>query len=92
MSEQPIVEFDAPQPLFRVIFEVEERALARTQEIRIELSDDTANSWRELRVHGATFQHEDIVLQATATHLRLTIVRNKSGSGAATLTPLQRFA
>jgi hypothetical protein len=39
---------------------------------------------------GATFQREDIRLRlATVSHVRLTIVPNKGGSGKATLTSLR---
>jgi hypothetical protein len=42
---------------------------------------------------GATFQHEELRLELPAiTHLSLTIVPNKSGSGLATLTSLRLFA
>jgi hypothetical protein len=42
---------------------------------------------------GATFQHEDLRFDLPAiTHLSLTIVPNKGGSGAATLTALRLFA
>jgi hypothetical protein len=42
---------------------------------------------------GATFQHEDLRLDLAAiTHLRLTVVPNKGGSGVATLTSLRLFA
>jgi hypothetical protein len=42
---------------------------------------------------GATFQHEDLRLDLpTITHLGLTIVPNKGGSGVATVTSLRIFA
>src|ERR1700730_16414692 len=42
---------------------------------------------------GAIFQHEELRLELPAvTHLSLTIVPNKSGSGVATLTALRLFA
>jgi hypothetical protein len=43
--------------------------------------------------HGALFQREELRLEFPAiTHLSLTIVPNKSGSGVATLTALRLFA
>jgi hypothetical protein len=42
---------------------------------------------------GAIFQHEELRLELPAvTHLSLTIVPNKSGSGVATLTAIRLFA
>jgi hypothetical protein len=42
---------------------------------------------------GAIFQHEELRLELPAiTHLMLTIVPNKVGSGVATLTALRLFA
>jgi hypothetical protein len=42
---------------------------------------------------GAIFQREELRLELPAiTHLSLTIVPNKSGSGVATLTSLRLFA
>jgi hypothetical protein len=41
---------------------------------------------------GATFQREDIRLEAlTVTHVRLTIIPNKSGTGKATLVSLRFY-
>jgi hypothetical protein len=42
---------------------------------------------------GATYQHEEQRLNLQqVSHLRLTIVPNKNGSGTATLTSLRLFA
>jgi hypothetical protein len=42
---------------------------------------------------GATFEHEDVQLDLPAiSHMRLTVVPNKGGSGIATLTSLRLFA
>jgi hypothetical protein len=97
--EQLVIEFDAPQSVSRLSYEVEEMRSERTQEVRVEASQDAGLTYRILLVQeytfsprGATFQREDLRLQATAiTHLRLTIIPNKGGSGAATLTSLRVY-
>jgi F5/8 type C domain len=94
------IRFDAPQTLSRLIYEVEERTAERTQEIRVEVSEDSGVTFRGLLVQqfnfspqGATFQREDVRLQeAAATHLRLTITPNYSGTGKATLTCLRLYS
>ena len=73
---------------------------SRTQEVRVEVSTDHGRTYRQVLAQeytfspqGATFQHEDLQLDLSAiTHLRLTIVPNKGGSGIATLTSLRLFA
>src|SRR5437764_13960485 len=72
----------------------------RTQEVRVEVSEDGGRSYRQILVQeynfspgGATYQREDQrVNLRQVTHLRLTIVPNKSGSGTATLTTLRLLA
>ena len=94
-----LIEFDAPQTLSRLVYEVQETRLARTQEIRVELSEDSGRTYRGILMQdytfspeGATLQREDLRLEASAvTHLRLTIVPNKNGSGRATLTSLHLY-
>ena len=78
----------------------EETMRERTQEVRVEVSEDGGRSYRQILVQeynfspgGATYQREDQrVNLRQVTHLRLTIVPNKSGSGTATLTTLRLFA
>jgi F5/8 type C domain len=97
--EQLLIEFDAPQPISRLVYEVEEIRSARTQEVRIEVSDDDGRTYRGVLAQeytfspqGSTFQREDFSLQATAvTQLRLTIRPNKGGTGKATLTSLRLY-
>lgn len=99
-TETLLIEFDRRQTISRLIFEVEERERARTQEVRLEVSCDGGGSFRQLLVQefvfsprGATFQREDLRLGIEdASHIRLTIVPNKSGSGRARLTSLRHFA
>ena len=94
--EQLLIEFDAPQSISRLVYEVEELHSERTQEVRIEVSEDGGLTYRGVHTQeytfsprGATFQREDLRLQVPAvTQLRLTIRPNKGGTGKATLTSL----
>ena len=83
-----------------LVYEVEETTRERTQEVRVEASEDGGQSYRQILVQeynfspgGATYQREEQRFNLRrVTHLRLTIVPNKSGSGTATLTALRLFA
>jgi hypothetical protein len=94
-----VIEFDRPQAISRLVYEVEETMRERTQEVRVEVSEDGGRSYRQILVQeynfspgGATYQREEQrVNLRQVTHLRLTIVPNKSGSGTATLTTLRLF-
>jgi hypothetical protein len=94
------VEFDQPRAISRLVYEVEETMRERTQEVRVEASDDGGRTYRQILVQdynfsprGAIFQREDQRFDLRqVTHLRVTIVPNKSGSGSATLTALRLFA
>ena len=97
--EHLVVEFDQPQTISRLMYEVE-ATRERTQEVRVEISEDGARTYRQILVQeynfsprGATYQREEQRFDLHGvTHLRLTIVPNKSGSGTATLTALRLFA
>ena len=99
-TECIVVEFDQPQNVVRMIYEVEESSCERTQEVRVEVSSDGARTYRQVLVQeytfspaGATFQHEEQRLNLPPiTHLRLTIVPDKHGSGPAKLNSLRLFA
>ncbi|HEX3521034.1 MAG TPA: discoidin domain-containing protein [Stellaceae bacterium] len=99
-AEHIVVEFDQPRAISRLVYEVQETMRERTQEVRVEASDDGGRTYRQILVQeynfsprGATFRREDqrFALRQV-THLRLTIVPNKSGSGPATLTTLRLCA
>jgi len=98
--EQIVVEFDRPQSVTRLVYEVEETEHERTQEVHVEVSTDGGRTYRRVLVQeytfsprGATFQREDLRLEAhELTNLRLTVVPNKHGSGVATLTSLRLYA
>ena len=98
--EHIVVEFDQPQAISRLVYEVEEALRERTQEVRVEVSEDGGRTYRQILIQeytfspgGATYQREEQrfnLLQAS--RLRLTIVPNKNGPGTATLTTLRLFA
>ena len=98
--EQIVVEFDQPQTISRLVYEVEEPVRERTQEVRVEVSEDGGRMYRQILVQeytfspgGATYQREEQRFNLRqVSHLRLTIVPNKNGSGTATLTSLRLFA
>jgi hypothetical protein len=98
--EHIVVEFDKPQTITRLVYEVEEVMRERTQEIRVEVSEDGGGTYRQIVVQeynfsprGATYQREEQRFSLPrVTHLRLTIVPNKNGSGTASLTALRLFA
>ena len=98
--EHIVLEFDRPQTISRLVYEVEEATRERTQEVRVEVSEDGARTYRQILVQeynfsprGATYQREEQRLDLDrVTHLRLMIVPNKNGSGTATLTALRLFA
>ena len=100
VTERIVVEFDRPQPISRLLYEVEETERERTQEVHVEVSEDGGETYRRVLVQeftfspgGATFQQQDQRLEAgRVSHIRLTIVPNKSGSGTATLSTLRLFA
>jgi hypothetical protein len=97
--EHIVVEFDQPQTISRLVYEVEEAIRERTQEVRVEVSEGGGGAYRQILVQeytfsprGATYQREELRFNLhPVSHLRLTIVPNKSGSGTATLTSLCLF-
>jgi hypothetical protein len=98
--EHIVVEFDQPQAISRLVYEVEDAMRERTQEVRVEVSEDGGRTYRQILVQeytfsprGATYQREEQRFNLrNISHLRLTIVPNKNGSGTATLTALRFFA
>jgi len=98
--EHILVEFDRPQAISRLVYEVEEAERERTQEVRVEVSEDGGRTYRQILVQeynfspgGATYQREEQRLNLSqVSGLRLTIVPNKNGSGTATLTTFRLYA
>ena len=80
-----ILGFDVPQAIRRVVLEVEEWEVARTQELQLAVSSDGGTTYREvLRQEynfsppGTTFEREDWAVNAQGvTHLRLRIRPDK---------------
>src|ERR1700747_2552236 len=98
--EHIVIEFDRPQTISRLVYEVEETMRERTQEVSVEVAENGGRSYRQILVQeynfspgGASYQREEQRFNLRqVSHLRLTIVPNKSGSGPATLTALRLFA
>ncbi len=98
-TESLVLAFDQPQSVKRLVYEVEETVHERTQEVHVEASTEAGRSYRRILVQeftfsplGATWQRENLRLVVhDVTHLRLTVVPNKQGSGAATLTSLRLY-
>jgi hypothetical protein len=92
-----ILAFDSPQAIRRIILEVEEPEVSRTQELQLALSCDGGQTYRELLRQEynfsppvMTFEREDWAVSVDAvTHLRLWIKPDKGGKPSrATLTSL----
>ncbi len=96
-AQTVILAFDAPQAIRRVLLEVEESEIARTQELQLAVSTDGGTNYREvLRQEynfsppGTTSEREDWSVKAEGvTHLRLVIRPDKGGKRClATITSL----
>jgi hypothetical protein len=92
--------FDQPQRIERVILEVEERAIERTQALELAVSTDQGHSYRSVRhqdytfsPNGATFEREEWrIREEGVTRLRLRIVPDKQGRPCyATITTLKLY-
>jgi len=98
-TEVILSEFDQPEHITRMIFDVEESHVERTQQVTMDFSSDGGRTYRQGFVReytfsprGSTYQREDLILGLRGvTHLRLIVVPNKGGSGTATLTSLRLF-
>ena len=49
-AEHIVVEFDQPRSISRLVHEVEETTRERTQEVRVEASDDGGRTYRQILV------------------------------------------
>jgi F5/8 type C domain-containing protein len=98
-TEQIVIEFDRPERISCLMYDVEEDQLNRTQEVQVELSSDHGRTYHRVLVqeynfspNGVTFQHEELrVKPCSVTHVRLVVVPNKGGSGTATVASLRLF-
>ena len=85
--QEVILAFDAPQTIRRLVLEVEELELARTQDLQLAVSSDGGRTYRELvrqeynfSPPGTTFEREDWAVSSEGvTHLRLRIKPDKGG-------------
>jgi hypothetical protein len=93
-----ILAFEPPQSMRKIVLEVEESGVDRTQEVTIALSQDGGQTYRELlrqeytfSPSGTTFEREDWVIHAAdITHLRIWIRPDKGGKPTfATITSLR---
>jgi hypothetical protein len=96
-EQEVILAFDAPQTIRRLVLEVEELELVRTQDLQLAVSSDGGRTYRELvrqeynfSPPGTTFEREDWTFSAEGvTHLRLRIKPDKGGKPCrATITSL----
>jgi len=96
-EQKVILAFDAPQTIRKVLVEVDEPDIARTQEMELSISTDGGRTYRHvLRQEynfsppGTSHEHEEwSVAGDGVTHLQLTIKPDKGGTvGRATLTTL----
>src|ERR1700732_856572 len=53
--EHIVIEFDRPQTISRLVYEVEEAMRERTQEVRVEVSEDGGRSYRHILVQEYNF-------------------------------------
>jgi len=98
-AEEIVIEFDRPEHVLRFIFDVEEGRVERTQQVTMEYSTDGGDTYRTGFVQeytfsprGSTYQREDLSFDLPkVTHVKLTIIPNKGGTGTASLTSLRLF-
>jgi hypothetical protein len=102
IAEQPgeqtlILAFDAPQTIRKILVEVEEPDVSRTQEMALSISRDGGQTYQELvrqeynfSPPGTTLEHEEWSIKGDAiSHLQLRIKPDKGSKvGRATLTTL----
>jgi hypothetical protein len=67
--EHIVVEFDRPQPISRLVYEVEEAMRERTQEVRVEVSEDGGGVYRQILVQEYTFSPRGSHLPTRGTTL-----------------------
>ncbi len=95
-----VIELDRPERVSRVIFDAEERHWPRTQQVTMEFSTDRGRTFQTAFMQqytfdprGSTYQREDLRFDVeNVSHLKLTLVPNKSGGGRPGLTSLRLFA
>ena len=63
------MEFDRPQTISRLVYEVEEAERERTQEVRVEVSEDGGRTYRQILVQEYNFSPGGSDLPARGTAL-----------------------
>jgi hypothetical protein len=99
-AEEIVIEFDRPEHVRRFIFDAEEVEAERTQQLTMEFSTDGGRTFQTGFVQeytfsprGSTYQREDLSFDLPkVSHVKLTIVPNKGGTGTASLTSLRLFS
>ena len=69
--EHIVVEFDQPQTISRLVYEVEEAERERTQEVRVEVSEDEGQTYRQILVQEYTFSPRGATYQREEQHFNL---------------------
>lgn len=96
-EQQIILVFDSPQLIHKILLEIEEPEVSRTQELAVSVSHDGGVTYRELvrqefnfSPSGTSFERETWTVSAEAvTHFRLLIKPDKGNKPCrATLTSL----
>jgi hypothetical protein len=70
--EHIVLEFDQPQTIARLVYEVEEAMRERTQEIRVEVSEDGGRTYRQILVQEYTFSPRGATISAKTSTLNST--------------------
>jgi F5/8 type C domain len=96
-EQKLILAFDAPQTIQKMLVDIDEPDISRTQEMQVSISTDGGRTYRELLRQEYTFsppgtshEHEEWTVNATGvSHLQVTIKPDKGGKACrATLTTL----
>jgi hypothetical protein len=66
-TEHIVIEFDRPQTISRLVYEVEETRRERTQEVRVEASEDGGRSHRQILVQEYNFSPGGATLKTPAS-------------------------
>ena len=75
--EHLVVEFDQPQTISRLMYEVEEATRERTQEVRVEISEDGARTYRQILGQEYNFSPRGATYQREVRRLRIFGQRDK---------------
>lgn len=93
------LDFDQPQSISRIVYEVEEEEAERTQEVTVEASTDEGETYQQVlrqeynfSPRGGTYEYEEWRVDLhEVSNLRFSVVPNKRGSGRAKITSLRLY-